>query len=216
MTEALTFESAMPQDPTHEGNTNEEAVLNKECLFLRLPAELRIQIYEYLLLDSDAFVLLANKWQPLRQHRTKPLYPAILSTCQFFHREASAVLYGCNMFRVLTWPLKWCRSELIKSIGYVNASKIRKVFCTLGVDYRIDQNAIKQKYSTLGIDFSGLHIWALLVPKDTPLEKSIEKDETAWLSRLDLEDPQGLRQARRLGLNPLWLVGSCWYVRRVA
>ncbi|KAK2074087.1 hypothetical protein P8C59_008321 [Phyllachora maydis] len=61
--------------------------------FLRLPLELRLQIYRYLLVLPSSPRDLAR-----RRNRYDRIHPAILSACAQTHDEAAPVLYGANTF----------------------------------------------------------------------------------------------------------------------
>lgn len=65
---------------------------------LRLPPELRVEIYRLLLL-SDRTVRMV--WLTANESFTPPncLFPAILRTCRLIYNEAAGVLYGENVFR---------------------------------------------------------------------------------------------------------------------
>ncbi|KAF2000858.1 hypothetical protein P154DRAFT_522140 [Amniculicola lignicola CBS 123094] len=91
---------------------------------LSLPAELRIQIYE------DCFALPCEVDATLRIPSPQPfLIPgALLRTCKQVYREANAILYSQNTFRVgenpsdASFGLAW-----LNRIGPKNAQLIRKV-----------------------------------------------------------------------------------------
>lgn len=60
--------------------------------FLDLPPEIRLEIYNYLLVAPETTV---SKTDP---NRTKPLHPAILRLCRRVHVEALPILYSANAF----------------------------------------------------------------------------------------------------------------------
>ena len=64
-------------------------------LFLRLPPEIRLQIYRYLLHSPEPL-----KMQP-RAKASGQLSSAIIRTCRLLYNEAIAVLYGENSFALL-------------------------------------------------------------------------------------------------------------------
>ena len=78
------------------------AVENKMSLYsnsiLRLPPELRLQIYRLLLL-SDRTVRMVWRQDDEAIPLPNCLFPAILRTCRLIHNEAISVLYGENVFR---------------------------------------------------------------------------------------------------------------------
>ncbi|KAJ5360516.1 hypothetical protein N7517_009707 [Penicillium concentricum] len=83
--------------------------------FFRLPAELRTEIYMYLLVRSEP----VDPWQ--KHHG---LVPSLLSTNTKILHEARPLLYGHNCFNLSGW-----QSELIPqfldTIGSINASHLR-------------------------------------------------------------------------------------------
>lgn len=90
--------------------------------FLGLPAELRNEIYKYLLLRSEPFHPLCKPSSGKRG-----LVPNLLSTNTTILREARAVLYGHNC---LDFNKPWYPKdvpEFLDSIGLINASHIRCV-----------------------------------------------------------------------------------------
>ena len=66
--------------------------------FLRLPPEVRLQIYRLLLLSHQS-VRMVRHSKNRSTSCPNGLFPAILSTCRLIHREATDVLYGENRFR---------------------------------------------------------------------------------------------------------------------
>ena len=65
---------------------------------LRLPPELRVEIYRLLLL-SDRTVRMVWLQDDESIPRPNCLFPAILCTCRLIYNEAADVLYGENVFR---------------------------------------------------------------------------------------------------------------------
>lgn len=64
-------------------------------MILRLPPELRLQIYRLLLLSDQTVRMTWCHAIP----RPNCLFPTILRTCRLIHNEAMSVLYGENVFR---------------------------------------------------------------------------------------------------------------------
>ncbi|KAI9861266.1 MAG: hypothetical protein M1813_005439 [Trichoglossum hirsutum] len=79
---------------------NQQQHTSSSCgnLLLRLPPELRLEIYRLLLL-SDRSVRMT--WSQDKDSPFPPncLFPAILRTCRIIYDEAAGVLYGENVFR---------------------------------------------------------------------------------------------------------------------
>lgn len=72
--------------------------------FLNLPVEIRLMIYENLLIHQDGPYIMASSYMHVdRTSREKPLglSPAILRVNKQIHNEASPVLYSKNRFRFL-------------------------------------------------------------------------------------------------------------------
>jgi hypothetical protein len=89
--------------------------------FLDLPAEIRLQIYEYLFNHDKAKPILEQeRFEP--QHRGE-LHPQILSTCRTCHREAQNLLYT-NLEVTL---ISYCAESFFKQIGPENAKLIPAV-----------------------------------------------------------------------------------------
>lgn len=66
------------------------------CGFLRLPYELRLRIYEDLLV-ADSTIHIADN----RPRFTGRLEPQLLRTCRQIHDEGADILYGSNTFEAL-------------------------------------------------------------------------------------------------------------------
>src|ERR1700735_5560061 len=64
--------------------------------FFNLPAEIRLQIYEELLVLSEPIIF--NSYRPFRMQQRYGLCPALLRTSKGVHREASPMLYSSNRF----------------------------------------------------------------------------------------------------------------------
>lgn len=68
--------------------------------FLRLPVELRVQIYQYLIPDLPVPTWFSNyRRSPLRRDGA-PCCPAILRTCRTIYRELVAEWYGAAMYSI--------------------------------------------------------------------------------------------------------------------
>ncbi|KAJ5197161.1 hypothetical protein N7449_007640 [Penicillium cf. viridicatum] len=139
--------------------------------FLNLPAELRNEIYMYLLVDRE----------PIDPWNGDGLVPNLLSTNTKILHEARSLLYGDNCFDFTEW-----RSELISrfldDIGFVNASHIRYI--------RIDFPELRglNDKASLGVD--SLDILERIQCHCTNLNKAIITSEStdAMEYRLDSYD----------------------------
>ena len=65
----------------------------KTTSFLDLPPEIRLKVYQFLLLTRSTKVI-----EPMFNMAQHDLQPAILRTCKLINKEAGAVLYGENIF----------------------------------------------------------------------------------------------------------------------
>ncbi|KAK3644194.1 Glycosylphosphatidylinositol (GPI) anchor assembly protein [Elasticomyces elasticus] len=83
------------EDPTHQGI----------CLLEKLPAELRVQIYRYLLVKGSCVRICRSKSKKFDRYfvTARPTISghAILSTNRLLHGEAAEVLYSENRFEFL-------------------------------------------------------------------------------------------------------------------
>lgn len=75
-------------------------MLHRPCFLIKIPTELQVRIFEYLLLADDPIQVL-HGWASLYQRQRSNLHPAILSTCHAIYKNASAFLYGRNVFRYM-------------------------------------------------------------------------------------------------------------------
>lgn len=70
------------------------------CFLLLVPLEIQKMIFANLLLADDPIQVL-HGWAKLYQRQRSNLHPAILSTCREIYKNASAFLYGRNVFRYM-------------------------------------------------------------------------------------------------------------------
>ncbi|KAI4957949.1 hypothetical protein J4E86_005089 [Alternaria arbusti] len=66
---------------------------------LTIPAEIRNQIYEYVLVDDRPIVIVDNADDSVIKTSSFSGSPAIIQTCRQIYHEAIGVLYGQNVFR---------------------------------------------------------------------------------------------------------------------
>lgn len=103
--------------------------------FLTLPVEIRLQVYEFLLLSqadpeqSPSWAVGTTSRKMITLHMIqaphyRTLEPAILYTCTQIHREAASVLYGGNVFN-FSEPEQMFR--FMTQIGPVNTAFVRSL-----------------------------------------------------------------------------------------
>ncbi|KAK5716050.1 hypothetical protein LTR15_009875 [Elasticomyces elasticus] len=90
----------------------------QNCLFFKLPAELRNRVYEHVLLFKHEEFILAKRQPP----------PPILRTCSQIRSEGSIMYYGSNVFviskaerRCMPWLLSR-PAEIIQHLGTLQLS----------------------------------------------------------------------------------------------
>ncbi|KAI4610647.1 hypothetical protein J4E83_008261 [Alternaria metachromatica] len=83
-----------------------------ETFLLSIPAELRNEIYEYVLVDDEPVLLVENAEDSVIKARGFAGNSAILQTCRQIYHEAIGVLYGQNVFR--------CNWEVFSERDYFN------------------------------------------------------------------------------------------------
>ncbi|KAF2730739.1 hypothetical protein EJ04DRAFT_30987 [Polyplosphaeria fusca] len=171
--------------------------------FLDLPPELRIHVYEALLVDAHAYIIPMPNLRPGRPNRSKSLWAAILRVSRLVYREASPVLYGYNTWMIRTFPLVDCKPGLVAYIGRQNAGLIRRVFTVnrLGgvgtVAGGLDEGVVKERYGHLGIKWERLQVWAVRNAEDGVADSWVEHGG-GWLEKADA------KKMRELGLVSSW------------
>lgn len=128
--------------------------------FFDLPAELRTQIYEELLVSDASFRL--GHHGPFCLVERKPTWPAIMQTCKRAREEAAPVLYGANSFFLGTIGFKPIYSfSFFASIGPKNASLIRKLVAHSTYPSLTTRSHLQHWIESLGIDFNRLKVLAI-------------------------------------------------------
>ncbi|KAI9803245.1 MAG: hypothetical protein M1825_002036 [Sarcosagium campestre] len=99
-----------------------------KCHLLRLPREIRLRIYGYLL-KSPSSIKVQRTLTSSRSRRPSAnphlLHPAILSTCRIIHHEATSVLYGQNLFQSQSGHRGRSLDVFQARIGLANAAAIK-------------------------------------------------------------------------------------------
>jgi len=103
--------------------------------FLKFPAEIRLQIYEELLVFPDPISFRWLSWDPT----PTPLFghelyryqkcPALLRASKSVHREASPVFYSCNRFEFSYYHIdaRSAFASFLSQIGHQNATFLRHI-----------------------------------------------------------------------------------------
>jgi hypothetical protein len=84
----------------HRGGSLDSAAQTgpAESVFLRLPLELRIEVYKHLIPNA-----LRLGSEPQYRDDFQPCYPAILRTNRQIYEEVIGLWYGTSLYRVATW-----------------------------------------------------------------------------------------------------------------
>lgn len=136
--------------------------------FFALPAELRTQIYEELLVSDASFRL--GHHGPFCLVPRKQTFPAILRTSGKVLEEAAPVLYGANSFFLGTIGFKPIYSfSFFASIGPKNASLIRKLVTHSTYPNLTTRSYLQKWVDSLGIGFDRLKVLAISFETE-PLE----------------------------------------------
>jgi len=141
--------------------TNEAKGSNK-ATFLGLPAEIRLRIYDQLLISRfdrrrNPSWALGNTDQKLvllhmiRAPQYRTMEPGILQTCKQIYREANSILYSQNVFAI-SEPEQMFR--LILEIGLVNLKLIKTLH--IWVPYMATLSPWLQLLHILAEEASGL------------------------------------------------------------
>lgn len=142
--------------------------------FLSLPAELRNEIYIYLLVRTE----------PIDPgHGDHELVPNLLSTNSAILHEATSLLYGHNRFDLTlsTWNSE-LTSQFFDTIGFVNSSHLRCI--------RIDFPGLRDLEEDISLEEDSLHILEKIQSHCTNLKTLIVASESTSImeNRLDSLD----------------------------
>ncbi|QDS71666.1 hypothetical protein FKW77_007795 [Venturia effusa] len=120
---------------------------NKVTL-LTLPVEIRLHIYDLLLIGRYRFDPAQPLWIPLHMHGVekrmkintdrphgakKYLEPAILRTCKQINQEATPILYGKNLFDLTPRDF----THLVKRAGIANISLIKSLAIHISFPFKV-------------------------------------------------------------------------------
>ncbi|KAI9887389.1 MAG: hypothetical protein M1823_000814 [Watsoniomyces obsoletus] len=178
--------------------------------FLDLPREIRLMIYRHLLrrrIHAQEVLMHARSELPFRSITDdgRPIYPAILRTCQQVHQEASRVLYGESIFTTPSVGLYFTPPPLIqrffsqRNLALVRQLEIHAPLPTfteaggfeIGGDADLIMNIAHIIYQ-LGESRSNIPITHLRLRLESPQDReagSGTETEEAWLSEVMWELP---------------------------
>jgi hypothetical protein len=160
---------------------------NTTCGFFRLPYELRLRIYEDVLV-ADGPVTIADN----RPRHAGRLEPQFLRTCRQIHSEGADVLYGSNVFETLLHTNgqlarhlnKWLRTITETNVARLNRLKFMLLYPAptrkgsaglfhVETTFRLRKNpswSYKARYQGFGQN------WRIREPGPEPLEIELEPD----------------------------------------
>lgn len=202
-TEPLSTEVKIPStgSPCLQGHVISPAATESDrgCAFLALPTEVRIQIYDLLLVSrsrhKDSSLAINNTFQrmillervgdpwPGSAKTARTLELAILRTCKQIYREAIEILYSQNVFKISS-PEQ--AVGLISRFGPANTASIRSL--RLWVRQSAELAPWLRLFSVLAKEATGLREIDIL-----------------WAADWGFVWAQGMRQARGLGDNLLFV-----------
>lgn len=136
--------------------------------FLSLPAELRNEIYSYLLIRREPI----NPWNGDHE-----LHPNILFTNTAILHEARALLYGHNCFD-LTWEHGHI-SEFLDAIGFINASHLQCI--------RINFPTLGDLEDEVNLEEGSLHVLEKIQSQCTNIKKLITDSESTNTMEVQLD-----------------------------
>ena len=156
--------------------------------FFNLPAEIRLQIYEELLVLSEPIIF--NSYRPFRMQQRYGLCPALLRTSKGVHREASPMLYSSNRFE-FTEPIPSQKlyneyaaalTSFLSQTGDQNASFIRH----LNIGFPAFENDHRPGSTGPTLRLKENTIKALELIRDkctsiTRLDTSLQDEDDLWL-----------------------------------
>ncbi|KAF2240591.1 hypothetical protein BU26DRAFT_202967 [Trematosphaeria pertusa] len=209
--------------PEPAADASASSALNTIFRFMDLPAELRLHIYETLLVDTHSYIVPIANLPPARPHVSKSLQPVILRLSRQIHKEALPVLYSSNTFLIRTYPLKRCVPELTLYFGQENAGLIRRVFTVADNDWKEELVEVQKRYKAMGISWEQLQLWGVRIRPANP-EDAQEAEDAEGEARRWTEGSEGLveadeREMERLGVKAAWWefsesAGGRWVVKK--
>lgn len=136
--------------------------VNAKSSLLTLPVEIRLQIYEFLLISqadpeqSPSWAVGKTSRKMISLHMIqaphyRTLKPAILYTCTQIHREAASVLYGGNVFN-FSEPTQMFR--FMAQIGPTNTKFVRSL--DIWIPYTAELSPWLTLLSTFSTEATGL------------------------------------------------------------
>ncbi|RFU76498.1 hypothetical protein TARUN_5745 [Trichoderma arundinaceum] len=168
--------------------------LNKQdqCMLFSLPFELRLRIYEEVLLIQALKVQL--RWYPTNQQKNHPISVlSILVTCQRIHAEAESIFYSINHFKYQVEESRLNRN-FFQAISSKRRDAIKKI--TITVSSGSEALAILSELSVLtglqelqmerqqSIRFTDIGAWVVLAK-----QLRMELEKLVGLKELDIITP---------------------------
>jgi len=195
------------QGANKSGKPEASVKAKQNCLLLDLPLEIRVEIYDLLLVSrfnrlENPSRSVGNTYQQLimldelQSRRSKTMEPALLQTCKQVYEEAAPILYSRNVFR---FHEPHFMVQFMAQIGHTNMRLIR------ALDIYVPPDADKLAWLNL------LHI----LPEATPGLKSVVVawwgvgDWGGWPQSLgtDVDFARALAALSKLGLEQLKIKG---------
>ena len=171
--------------------------------FLTLPTELRMLIYEELLLAGDSRVVVYSDGDISAPGCR--LFAAILRVCKKTYAEALPILYRRNTFEMLPFALSHtgrCRRYLSPS----TKTLIRRVITISGTLEPLDQKEVERRYQDMGVPWERLNLWACFVFRDA---QSVMASNEDWLMQ-----PRDAKELEEFGVFKNSRHWSNWLIRK--
>jgi hypothetical protein len=192
----VVYGSGLPGTDRNEHSTSSSQIFSDEEDFIdcdqpepfslfMVPPEIRMLIYEYLLLSDSAFRL--GHHGPYSHETRRQLYPQILRTCRLINEEATEILYGLNTFFLGKFPFSdipyptntsgpighkpTYSASFITSIGSHNALKIRNLAAHSTNPPVLTDIYLRRWIASFYLDVSRIRTLAISFNSDESLEE---------------------------------------------
>jgi hypothetical protein len=170
-----------------------------QCILFRLPAELRLRIYEQALSINSPTVHL--KWYP--SNYLRPSILSILETCRRINAEAESIFYTINHFQYLTTRPRHA-TAFSQSLSPVRRNAIRRITISVSSGSealsQIQELTLLSKLQTLRIErrldvrYIDIGTWKLLAK-----QIKMELEKFSGLRELDIFTPDVMVSATSRG-----------------